>query len=169
MTVREIPPQAVALVKRSEGLRHGNPQSTNFDPYLDPVDIWTIGWGHALMSGGRFVRGAANRAVAFRMFPGGIDLAQAVTLLQGDLEATGREVLSVVTAPLTDNQYAALASFTFNLGLGNLRKSTLLRKLNQRDYAGAADQFGLWVMAGNVHQPGLVTRRAAERALFLQA
>jgi lysozyme len=168
MAQRDIPQQAVDLVKNSEGLRDGNPQTTNFDPYLDPVGIWTIGWGHAVVRAGQFVRGATNRPVAEGVFPGGITLEQAEALLRADLGDTGRSVLSVVEVALTDNQFAALLSFTFNLGLGNLHQSTLLRKLNTGDYAGAADQFGLWVMAGGAQQPGLVKRRAAERTLFLQ-
>jgi lysozyme len=72
----------------------------------------------------------------------------------------------LVTAPLSDGQFAALASFAFNLGGGNLAKSTLLKKLNAGDYAGAAEEFGRWVKSGGQTLPGLVARRAAETALF---
>jgi lysozyme len=76
-------------------------------------------------------------------------------------------VSAAVTVPLNDNEFGALTSFTFNLGIGNLKSSTLLKKLNAGDRAGAADEFGKWVNAGGKPLPGLVKRRAAERALFL--
>ncbi|MCY1305462.1 Lysozyme RrrD [compost metagenome] len=69
--------------------------------------------------------------------------------------------------PLSQGQFDALASFVFNLGSGNLQCSTLLRKLNAKDYAGAADEFPRWNKAGGKVLAGLTRRRAAERALFL--
>ncbi len=68
--------------------------------------------------------------------------------------------------PLTQWQFDALCSFAYNVGAQNLRTSTLLRKLNARDYAGAAAQFDRWVMADGKPLPGLVKRRALERAMF---
>jgi lysozyme len=73
----------------------------------------------------------------------------------------------LVTVPLSVGQYSALVSWVYNLGSGKLQTSTLLRKLNAGDYAGAAAQFGVWVYGGGVKFPGLVTRREAERKLFL--
>nr|WP_262983078.1 lysozyme [Chromobacterium amazonense] len=67
---------------------------------------------------------------------------------------------------LRQNQFDALVSFSYNLGLGSLQNSTLLRLLNQGDYAGAAGQFILWDKAGGKVLPGLQRRRAAEQALF---
>jgi len=69
---------------------------------------------------------------------------------------------------VNDNEFSALLSFTFNLGIGNLRSSTLLKLLNAGDRAGAADQFPRWNRAGGRELLGLTRRRAAERALFLQ-
>jgi hypothetical protein len=68
--------------------------------------------------------------------------------------------------PLNPNQFAALVSFAYNLGAEALRKSTLLRLLNNHNYAGAAEQFPRWTYAAGKQLPGLVRRRAAERALF---
>jgi hypothetical protein len=75
----------------------------------------------------------------------------------------------LVTVPLTQNQFDALVSFTYNLGEGALAESGLLRKLNAGDYAGAAPEFAKWVRAGGVILPGLVRRRAAEADLFVAA
>ena len=86
------------------------------------------------------------------------------------LEKAG-EVAKLVTVPLTKNQGGAICSFTYNLGSVNLANSTLLKKLNSKDYAGAAEQFKHWVKAtiNGVRKelPGLVKRRATEKELFL--
>ncbi|MFZ6656723.1 lysozyme [Undibacterium sp. TJN19] len=167
MALRDVNQATVDLVKQFEGIPDGDPATSNIDPYLDPVNIWTIGWGHAITYQGRFMKGDADRLQVKALYPNGITLAQATSLLQSDLMDAGRDVLSVVTVPLNDNEYGALTSFTFNLGIGNLRSSTLLKKLNANDRAGAADQFGRWVKADGQTLPGLVKRRAAERALFI--
>jgi len=92
---------------------------------------------------------------------------QAAAMLADYLAGLALKVMPLVTVPITANQGAALLSFAYNLGVGNLAKSTLLRKLNEKDYQGAADQFSVWTKAGGKVLPGLVKRRAAERALFL--
>ena len=80
---------------------------------------------------------------------------------------TSREALRIyVKVPLTEGQEAALLSFVYNLGVGALTSSTLLRKLNQRDYIGAAYEFGRWDHAGGKVCEPLTRRRAAEAALF---
>lgn len=168
MPLRDINPATVDLVRKFEGIPDGNPSTVNIDPYLDPVNIWTIGWGHAIRYQNRFLKGEADRALVKSLYPQGITLEQAVAMLHGDLVSAGRDVASVVSAPVNDNQFGALTSFTFNLGVGNLGSSTLLKKLNLADYAGAADEFLRWVRAGGQVLPGLVKRRAAERELFLK-
>src|SRR5262249_42802085 len=98
---------------------------------------------------------------------GKISRERADELLEQDLRNAERSVQQLVTVPLNANQFAALVSFTFNLGAQNLRSSTLLRDLNAGDYRGAADQFNRWVFAGGAVEQGLVKRRQAERELFL--
>jgi GH24 family phage-related lysozyme (muramidase) len=71
-----------------------------------------------------------------------------------------------VTASINQNQFDALVDFAYNAGAQNLRTSTLLKRLNQGDYAGAAAQFDVWVNGGGKKLPGLVRRRASERTLF---
>lgn len=167
MSQREVNQQGIELIKLFEGIEDGDPATVNLDPYLDPVGIWTIGWGHAIRHQGRFLRGQADKLAAAALYPGGLTEPQAEALLRGDLMDVSRDVVSTVTVELTDNEFAALVSFTFNLGAGNLRSSTLLRELNRGNKDAAANQFGRWVLAGGRQLEGLVRRRKAERELFL--
>ncbi|CAO3358561.1 glycoside hydrolase family protein [Azospirillum palustre] len=143
---------AVALVKHFEGLY--------LKAYLCPAGVPTIGYGHT--DGVRLGQTITE--------------AQADAFLAADLAEAAADVDRYVKVPLTDDQRGALASFVFNLGPGNLASSTLLRKLNVGDAAGAAAEFGQWVKATvkdpetgekvKKTLPGLVSRRAAEQALF---
>jgi len=91
---------------------------------------------------------------------------RAEELLREDVKRFEDQVLRLVKVPLTQGQLDALVSFTYNLGAANLGNSTLLRLLNAGDYKGAAAQFDRWNKAGGKVLKGLVTRRAAERAMF---
>lgn len=169
--LREMPQEGIELIKSFEGIPDGDPSTVNLDPYLDPLDIWTIGWGHAVTSAGVMLRGAANRAQAKALFPGGITLQQAEALLRGDLVSRTADVLRLAKVPLSDPQFGALMSFVFNCGAANFAGSTLLKRLNAGDIAAAADQFLVWNKGRKngvlVELPGLTRRRRAERALFL--
>ena len=89
--------------------------------------------------------------------------------MRADLLDTCRDVAALVEVPLSDNQFAALVSFTFNLGRGNLAKSTLLKKLNDEDYDGAGAEFPKWNKASGKALAGLTRRREAEQELFRTA
>jgi lysozyme len=167
MPQRDVNSATIDLIRKFEGIPDGDPKTVNIDPYLDPVNIWTIGWGHAIRYQNRFLKGPQDQALVKSIYPGGISMDQAVALLHADLVNAGRDVLSVVAVALNDNQFGALTSFAFNLGVGNLSSSTLLKMLNVGNYAGAADEFPRWVRSNGQVLPGLVKRRAAERELFL--
>jgi GH24 family phage-related lysozyme (muramidase) len=140
---RRINAKGLQLLKAFEGLR--------LEAYLDPVGIWTIGYGTTV-----------------GVSPGmRITEAQAEAFLQRGLARFERAVSSLIAVALNDDQYSALVSFTYNVGEGALASSTLRRLLNQRDYQGAADQFLRWNRGDGVELPGLTRRRRAERALFL--
>lgn len=136
------------LIKSFEGLR--------LKAYRDSVGVWTIGWGHT---------STARPGMQ-------ITEEHAEELLRADLADAERAVTRQITVPLTQNQFDALVSFTFNLGSGALSKSTLRRLLNAEDYKGAADQFPRWnkgrVNGALVVLKGLTRRRVAERKLFLE-
>ena len=94
-------------------------------------------------------------------------MTQAEAFLLEDLASAEQDVRESVTVSVDDNKFSALVSLAYNIGASSFRQSTLLSLLNQGDIQGAADQFGRWVYAGDQVLPGLVTRRQAERALFL--
>jgi GH24 family phage-related lysozyme (muramidase) len=169
--LRDVPDQAVELIKAFEGIPDGDPSTVNLDAYLCPAGIWTIGWGHALVDNGAQLKGAENLARARALYPGGITRAQAELLLRADLVPRAATVASLCKVPLDDNQFGALIALVFNIGGGNLGESTLLRLFNAGDTAGAAEQFLAWDKArvNGVLQSlaGLTRRRRAERALFL--
>ena len=110
-------------------------------------------------------RSSNSRPFNLEMEP--ITEAEAEALLIRDLESSEGWVSRLIKTALTENQYSALTSFTFNVGAGALQRSTLRMKLNRGEYQGAADEFPKWRMAGGRILAGLVRRRTAERALFL--
>ena len=93
---------------------------------------------------------------------------EAKELLNRDLDKFASGVVRLCKVPLSDDQFGALVSFSFNVGLGNLQASTLLRKLNRGDpLEEVADEFLKWNKAGGKVLRGLTNRRKAERNLFL--
>ena len=132
------------LIKSFEGLR--------LQAYQDAVGIWTIGYGTT-----RGVRPGMR-----------ISKEQAEAFLQQDLVRFEQAINDAVKVPINDNQFSALASFTYNVGSGAFRSSTLLRLLNQNQNLHAiAEQFPRWNRAGGRILAGLTRRRHAEKTLFL--
>jgi lysozyme len=91
---------------------------------------------------------------------------EAEELLKKDLVRFEKAVNDLVTVPITQGIFDSLVSFTFNLGEGALAKSTLLRKLNNKEYHDAGREFSRWVYAGDKKLEGLVSRRNAEMRLY---
>ena len=134
----------INLIKSFEGFRA--------TAYVCPAGILTIGYG---------TTSGVKRGMV-------ITEAQAEVLLRKDLTKFEDAINKLVKVPLTQNQFDALSSLVYNIGLGNLASSTLLKKLNEGDYQGAADQFPRWNRAAGRVLAGLTRRRAAERALWLE-
>ncbi len=140
----------LSLIQNHEGLR--------LEAYADPGYGWkiaTIGHGHTTQAGPPVVSKGMR-----------ITAEEAQRILEADLLAVEVSVREAVTVPLNDNQFGALVSLTFNIGGGAFRRSTLLRKLNQRDYSGAAAEFKRWNKSNGKVLAGLTHRRADEAALF---
>ena len=136
----------IDLIKQFEG----------FSPtvYICPAGYPTIGYGHVVKTQER------------EQFADGITTEQAETLLRQDVQTAERAVLRLITVPLTDGQFDALVSFTFNLGAGALQRSTLRRRVNRGDHAAVPAEFRKWVWAGGKKLEGLVRRRVEEVNLY---
>ena len=135
----------IALIKSFEGL--------SLVAYQCPAKIWTVGFGH---TGPDVHQGATIRET------------EAEYLLKGDLlefEHGVEEFLDGV--PASFNEFSAMVSLAFNIGLGNFRKSSVLKYHKQGKKALAANAFLLWVKGGGKKLPGLVRRRVAERRLYV--
>lgn len=149
-TTRATKLKNINIIKEHEGLR--------LVAYLPtPNDVWTIGYGHT-----------KTARQGMKITP-----KQAEELLYSDLDWVEKVIATKVKVPLNQNQYDALASLIFNIGGTAFGKSTVLRKLNARDYQGAADAFRMWNKQKNRStgklEPlkGLTRRREEERKLFL--
>ncbi len=127
------------------------------DPYLCPADVPTIGYGATY--------GFDHKRITMGHCP--ISLEEGEALLAQELQSVERSVRRLIRVALTQNQFDALVSFTFNLGSGRLQSSTLRSKLNRGDYEGAADEFPKWRKAGGRVLAGLVRRRAEERMIWM--
>lgn len=136
------------LIKEFEGFRA--------TAYLCPANVWTVGYGTTRISGKPVKSGTK------------VTTDEAEKLLEEDLKRFEDAVNSLVQAEITQNQFDALVSFVYNVGVGNLQKSTLLKKLNAGLFDEAAEQFLKWDKAAGKRLPGLTRRRKAERELFLR-
>lgn len=142
------------LVQGFEGLR--------LKAYKCPAGVWTIGWGSTFYANGKPVK-EGDRL---------LNRECADDLLEHTLKIFANQVNNLVKVTLNQNQFDALVSFVFNIGVNGFAESTLLRKLNAGDYKGAAAQFALWrnitVNGQKKVSQVLVDRRAKECKLFLK-
>lgn len=148
-----VPQAAIALAKRFEGFERQVKRGTQITaiPYVCPAGYWTIGYGHLCVPDHPPITQEEAEAYLAQ------DLVKA-------MNATLRYCPVLATEP--EARLAAIVDFTFNLGAGRLQASTLRRRLNQRDWANAAQELRWWVYGGGKVLPGLVTRRQAEITLL---
>jgi lysozyme len=144
----KVSDNCLKIIREFEGFRA--------KPYLCPAKVPTIGYGSTRYADGTPVK----------LTDPPITEAKADEIMRATLGQFEDAVNRYVTVPINQNQFDALVDFAYNAGAQNLRTSTLLKKLNNSDYAGAAAQFDAWVYGGGEKLPGLVRRRAAERKLF---
>jgi lysozyme len=136
--------KALDLIKESE--------SFAAEPYVCPAGKLTVGYGHVILNG--------------EVHPYPLTEEYAVKLLVKDVAWAEAAINGFVKVALTQDQFDALVSFVFNVGKENFRTSTLLKKINAGDYAGAASEFDRWIYAAGKVLNGLKTRRNKERALW---
>lgn len=135
--------RGVDAVKRFEGYRT--------ERYDDIAGNRTIGYGHLIRKGENY---------------GKINEKKAEELLREDLKSAENAVRKYVKTDINKNQFDALVSFVYNVGTGNFKGSTLLKKVNSKDFEGAAGEFAKWNKAGGKVIAGLVKRRAEEKEMF---
>lgn len=148
-----VPQAAVELAKRFEGF-HRVPKSDPLrraHPYICPAGFWTVGFGH----------------LCKRDHPPITEMEAEVYLAQ-DLTTALAATLRYCPMLATESELrlAAIVDFTFNLGGGRLQTSTLRRRINQREWSGAAQELQRWIYGGGKALPGLVSRRQAESVLL---
>ncbi|ALA19359.1 MULTISPECIES: lysozyme [Chelatococcus] len=143
---RRVNAEGLRLIKQWEGLR--------LRAYRDSGGIWTIGYGHT-----------SDEKLTVRE---GLTITEAMAeeMLVHDLREAEAAVERLVKVPLTDNQFAVLVSFVFNIGVGAFEKSTLLRKLNAGQHDAVPGELARWVHVKGQRVQGLVNRRAAEAGLW---
>lgn len=145
--------RGLALIKSFEGCLKPAGDG-KLVPYICPAGVLTIGWGHTNDGGRSFTKDDVWRQ------------DECDQALGADMVRYEAMVERHVTVVLTQGQFDALVSFTYNCGEGNLAKSTLLRRVNARDWDGAANAFAAWNRGGGKVLAGLTRRRAAEAAMF---
>ena len=156
-----VPPQATPVPPQSSVEDLAATFAAPFEgfrsaPYQDSVGVWTYGYGST--------RDKDNKPVTAATPP--ITEPEGRDLMARDMKACASEIATDCKVTLGVDQKVALLDFIYNLGAGNFRSSTLLRKLNAGDYAGAAAEFDNWDHAGGVVLAGLLRRRQAETDLF---
>jgi lysozyme len=156
----KVSDKAIEVIRHHEGVR--------FKPYRCPAKLWTIGVGHVLYPDqaknplaerdAYWLRAEDNRTFSKEEIDG---------ILRIDLARFEQGVTKYITVPLSQGMFDGLVSFSFNVGLGTLQRSTLRQKLNRGDKEGAAEELMKYCMAGGKVLKGLQNRRIDERAMFM--
>ena len=153
--------KAKEMIKHHEGVR--------LKPYLCPAKLWTVGVGHVLYPEQANMKLEDRKDLWLHPEDNRVwTMEQVNALLEFDLNRVERGVARLCPSSTSNqNHFDALVSFSFNVGLGSLQKSSLRMKYNRGEYEEAANEFLKWAKAGGKVLPGLLKRRSDEKALFL--
>jgi lysozyme len=155
-----VSPKTIEMIKHHEGVR--------FKPYQCPAKLWTIGVGHVLYPNqGKM---PIDQRGAYALHPEdnrAFSKDEVDAILRADLDRFERGVERFCPVPLTQGMFDGLVSFSFNVGLGTLQRSTLRQKVLRLDKEGAAEELLKYCMGGGKVLKGLQNRRIDERRLFL--
>jgi lysozyme len=156
----KVSAKSIYMIKHHEGVRQ--------KPYKCPAKLWTVGVGHVLYPEQGKLKidqrdGFALKIEDFRTFP----MEEVDGILRTDLDRFERGVEKFCPVPLTQGQFDALVSFSFNVGLGTLQRSTLRQKVLRGDMEGASEELLKYCMAGGKVLRGLLNRRKDEQVVFL--
>ena len=156
----KVSDKALGVIKHHEGVRQR--------PYRCPALLWTVGVGHVLYpEQGRL---KLDERMAFKLRPEDdrqFTMEEVNGILAADLQRFELGVERFCPVPLTQGQFDSCVSFSFNVGLGTLQRSTFRQKVIRGDKEGAADELLKYCMAAGKILKGLQNRRIDERALFL--
>jgi lysozyme len=156
----KVEERVIEMIKHHEGVR--------VRCYRCPALLWTVGVGHVIDPKHIGVKLEDRKNLPI---PDGWDrtlsMDEVNKILSEDLGRFEAGVLRLCPNGLTPGRFGALVSFAFNVGLGNLQRSSIRMKHNREDYEGAAEAFMMWTKAGGKELPGLVKRRKDERNLYL--
>jgi lysozyme len=157
----KVSPELIKLLKHHEGVR--------LRPYQCPAMLWSIAIGHVIDPSHIAVKYADRKNLPI---PPGWDrqlsMGEVDAILAQDLNRFERGVARLCPGAIShQGQFDALVSLAFNIGLGNVQRSSVRMRYNRGDIEGAADAFLMWTKAAGRVLPGLVKRRQDERALFL--
>jgi lysozyme len=156
----KVSDKALGVIRHHEGVRQR--------PYRCPAKLWTIGVGHVLYPEQGRLKLDERDAFPLRQEDNRqFSMEEVNAILSADLERFERGVERFCPVVLTQGQFDGLVSFSFNVGLGTLQRSTLRQKVLRGDMAGAAEEFLKYCMAGGKPLKGLQNRRIDERALFM--
>ena len=155
-----VSPKAIKMISHHEGVRP--------KPYRCPAKLWTVGVGHVMFpEQGKLKIDQRDAFVpppeAMRQY----SMEEVNEILRADLARFEKGVATYCPVPLTQGQFDALVSFSFNCGIGTLQRSTMRQKLLRGDMAGAAEELLKYCMGGGKILKGLQNRRLDERAVFL--
>jgi lysozyme len=146
----QVNASGMALIENFEGCRT--------TAYQDCIGTWTIGYGHTSSAGPpAVVRGMT------------ISKGEALSILKTDVGNFSKGLEACLRVSLNDDQFSALVSFAYNIGLSEFRKSSVLQAVNAGEFHAVPTFMAMWVKAGGKVIPGLVARRAAEAALFCRS
>lgn len=167
--MRHIDQRGIDLIRQFE----------SFVPYfyICPAGYPTIGYGHVILANDNYGRitGAELLAIYARSGLKAAQNAYIMTLREAealslkDIQSFERSVLRYINVPLTDGQFDALVSFTFNFGGGALQRSTLRRKVNREEHADVPAEFRKWIWSNGKKLKGLIERRNFEATMYLQS
>jgi lysozyme len=156
----KVSQKLIDMVKHHEGVR--------LRPYRCPALLWTVGVGHVIDPVHIGVKFEDRKNLPI---PQGWDrvltMAEVDEILAKDLARFERGVERLCPGGLTQPRFDALVSFAFNVGLGNLQRSSIRMRHNRGDFDGAAEAFMMWTKAAGRELPGLVKRRRDEKTLYL--
>ena len=163
-----ISQKGLDVIMHFESLHDGDLTKIGLQPKKDPAGIWTVGYGHALQDTDKsWLKGDTGHQKIYKIYPQYLNMteAQADALLISDLSYYEPRI-NGLNLDLSQQEFDAILSFSYNVGVTAFKKSTLCRRIKNRE-GDIKEAFLMWTKAGGVILPGLTRRRNTEATLFL--